>query len=210
MPIALPTASLDGLPRAALLAMRDAGDALLACYRDLDARDAHLAGELIGDGAFEEERHYPPDEVRDPGSGAQYYFHAHLAGELGHFHTYARAAPVGEPAHLVGVSVDERGLPTRLFVTDLWATEGRWCAAADLPAMLARFTFDEASPFVASRALPALLALFRPEVGALFDARGEARRADPAPSAARVLAEVAVSIDARRAALDEALARGGP
>jgi serine/threonine protein kinase len=75
-----------------LLAMRRAGEALIDCYRDLSLRDAHLAGELIGDAAFEEERHHPDGDVRDPVSGAQFYFHAHLDDELGHVHTHLRLA----------------------------------------------------------------------------------------------------------------------
>ncbi len=208
MTATLAPAALDGLSRDELLAIRDAGDALLACYRELDARDAHLVGELVGDGDFEEDTHLPADDVRDPVSGAQFFFHAHLEGELGHFHTFARRREDDPPAHLVGVSMDDRGLPTRLFVTDLWATEGSWCRAAELTSLRARFTFEASPPYAASRALPALLSLFWPEVLALYAARGEAPLDAPSPDAARVLAEVPVCIDARRAAVAEALSRG--
>lgn len=199
--------TLEGLCHAELLAMRDAGDELLACYRDLDTRGSHLVEELLGEAPFEDERHLPPDEVRDPRSGAQYYFHAHLDGELGHFHTYGRAAADGAPAHLVGVSVDDRGLPTRLFVTERWATGGGWCHVAELPALLARFTFDAAPRYTANRVLPALLRLFRPEVEALFAARGDAPNDAPGTEETRVLVAVEVCIDTRRAAVESLLAR---
>ncbi len=198
-----------------LEAMRRAGEALVDCYRDLAARDAHLAGELIGDAAFEEERHYPADDVRDPASGAQFYFHAHLDDELGHFHTHLRLAGAtpedDELVHLVGVSIDACGLPTRLFAPNCWATDDRWRPADELRALLDRFACESApGRYVACRALPALVRLFRPQIDALLDARDalvarDARVLDD--RATRLLAAVEVSIDARIAEVDDALAR---
>lgn len=199
--------------RDALDATRAAGEALVDCYRDLAERGAHLVGELLGGDPFEEERHYPPGEVRDPVSGAQLYFHAHADGELGHFHTWLRvfgAAPDDdELVHLVGVSVDDCGLPTRLFLPNPWATGERWRPADEVRALLDRFTCDAApARFVASRALPALVRMFRPEIDALLDARDalvarDARVLDD--RGVRTLAEVEVSIDARMAEVERAL-----
>lgn len=194
--------------------MRRAGEALLECYRDLAARDAHLAGELIGDAAFEEARHYPAGDVRDPTSGAQLYFHAHLNDELGHFHTHVRIAgatpEADELVHLVGVSVDACGLPTRLFAPNCWATDDRWRPADELRALLDRFTFEAAPQgFVACRALPALLRLFRPQIEALLDARDAAVARDASvldDRATRLLAATEVSIDAQIAEVQRAIA----
>jgi hypothetical protein len=203
--------SVELLARPALLAMREAGDELIGCYRDLAARDAHLVGELLDGDNLEEERHYPADEVRDPASGAQYYFHAHLDAELGHFHAYVRdeASAHGDDdfVHLFGVSIDELGLPVRLFVTDLRATGGRWCRTDEAPALLARFTFDATPPrYRASRALPALARLFWPDLLALLAARGEGTGGGVVGESERVLVSVEVSIDVRRAAVEVALA----
>lgn len=201
-----------------LEALRRAGDALIECYRDLAARDAHLAGELIGDDAFEEERHYPADDLRDPVSGAQLYFHAHLGDELGHFHTHVRlpgaTAKGDELVHLVGVSIDACGLPTRLFAPNCWATDDRWRPAGELRALLDRFTFDAAprGP-VACRALPALLRLFRPQIDALLDTRDAAVARDASvldDRETRLLATVEVSIDAQIAEVHRALATSAP
>lgn len=198
-----------------LLAMRRAGEELIDCYRDLSLRDAHLAGELIGDAAFEEERHFPADDVRDPVSGAQFYFHAHLDDELGHVHTHLRLAGAtpddDELVHLIGVSLDAYGLPTRLFAPNCWATDDRWRPAAALRALLDRFTC-EAAPrrYVACRALPAMMTLFRPQIDALLDARDAVVARDARvleDRATRLLAEVAVSIDAQLAEVEAALAR---
>lgn len=194
--------------------MRGAGEALVACYRDLASRGAHLAGELIGDAAFEEERHHPDGDVRDPVSGAQFYFHAHLDDELGHFHTHLRlvgASSEGdELVHLVGVSIDAYGLPTRLFAPNCWATDDRWHPADALRGLLDRFTCESAPRrYAACAALPAMLRLFRPQIDALLDARDAAVARDArvlADRSTRLLAEVEVSIDAQIAEVERCLA----
>jgi len=66
--------------------------------RELVAIDAALGGRSIleqlgGDGGFAPGEHYPPGEVWDPVTHAQYFYHAHpeggrLPGEVGHFHTF--------------------------------------------------------------------------------------------------------------------------
>lgn len=67
------------------------------CRRRLAARDANILKEVAGDGSIVADwRHYPEGDVFDPGSHAQYFFHAHPANgpvtrEGGHFHTFLRA-----------------------------------------------------------------------------------------------------------------------
>lgn len=197
--------------------MRRAAEEVLDCYRDLSLRGAHLPGELIGDAAFEEERHHPEGDVRDPVSGAQFYLHAHLDDELAHFHTHLRLAGEtpedDELVHLVGVSIDAYGLPTRVFAPNCWATDDRWRPAAELRALLDRFTC-EAAPhrFVACRALPALLSLLRPQIEAPLEARDAVVARDARvleDRATRLLAEVEVSIDAQIAEVEAALVSAG-
>jgi hypothetical protein len=178
--------------------MQAAGDALLDCYRELAARDAHLLGEVLpGNGDFEEERHYPADEVRDPVSHAQWYYHAHLDDhpeEHGHFHLFLRrrgmpagvrpaggraGAPslldVNAYAHLLAIAVDARGLPIRLLATNRWVTEEVFYPAADVCAMLDRFRLEHASaPLAANRWLPAMLQIFRPQIEWLLHERDAA------------------------------------
>jgi hypothetical protein len=100
----------------------------------------------------------------------------------------APAAPVAPPApqpnqgadndeisHLAAIAVDAAGEPVRLFTTNRWVTGETWYAAADVVAMLDRFTVDLAWPSpVLNRWITALFALFRPQLIELVRARDEA------------------------------------
>jgi hypothetical protein len=88
------------LSRAALEAMAAAGRALIECQRAMIAAGTSpLAAALQGAESVDEWRHYPDGDVYDSASHAQYFYHAHPAGERsasggdehGHFHTFLRA-----------------------------------------------------------------------------------------------------------------------
>ncbi len=151
-------------------------------------------------------RHYPPGDVYDPDSHAQYYYHLHPeaerpAGEFGHFHTFLR--PQGMPAgirpaaladfrppddpndalcHLIAVATDVNGRPNRLFTVNRWVTGETWYRAADAIAMLNQFNVDVDRPLPAvSRWISALLSLAGPLIASLIaerDQRLEAWRRD--------------------------------
>jgi hypothetical protein len=92
--------------RAALDAMAAAGRVLIECQHALAAAGmSPLAEALQGAAPIYEWRHYPGGDIYDPGSHAQYFYHAHSPGERrapgggqehGHFHTFLRAR--GMPA----------------------------------------------------------------------------------------------------------------
>jgi len=174
--------------------MANAGVKAVACISDLHARRSNLVVEVLrGSGDFTEWEHYPPDDVRDPKSGAQYYFHAHPPDErdhpdYGHFHLFMRSKGVppgirpGEmsdfvspasgndaPSHLIAISMTPAGLPERLFTTNRWVTAETWYRAADLMSMLDRFVIDLDHP---SRSLndwlTAMVVLFRPQIEQLL------------------------------------------
>lgn len=178
------------LSRAALLRMADAGVKVVDCIRDLHANGSNLVIEALrGSGDFTEWEHYPPDDVRDPTSHAQYYFHAHSpydrdTPDYGHFHTFMR--PKGMPAgirpakvqnvvppageidalsHLIAISMTPTGMPERLFTTNRWVTGETWYKATDVIAMLDRFTIDidHPSPLL-NQWLTAMFVLFRPQI----------------------------------------------
>jgi hypothetical protein len=100
----------------------------------------------------------------------------------------APAAPVAPPApqpnqgadndefsHLAAISLDAAGEPVRLFTTNRWVTGETWYAAADVVAMLDRFTVDLDRPSRAlNRWITALFTLFRPQLIELVRARDEA------------------------------------
>src|SRR5579883_116142 len=80
-----------------------------------------------------------------------------------------------EFSHLVAIPMDERGNAIRLFTTNRWVTGETWYAAADVAAMIGRFTIDLARPsWPLNRWLTAMFRLFRPQMAALAFARDEA------------------------------------
>ena len=131
---------------------------------------------------FVEWAHYPQPDAVAPGSGWRFYYHAHaarqrLAGEHGHFHIFVpppadtEAMAANRYSHLVGISVDARGLPLRLFTTNRWVTDETWQDAASLERHLRRPGLHEADPSDVALWLDNLLVLFADEIAALLEAR---------------------------------------
>jgi len=187
------------LPRAGLEAVRDAGKDVLDCQRVLARTGDNVVGEiLLGGPPFTEWIHYPQGDVSDPVTHGEYYYHAHAAaqrrGEHGHFHTFLRAAgmpqgvrpaPVpdlvrsdirGEPmSHLIAISMDEYGMPIRMFTANRWVTGEVWYAGRDVKAMIDRFAVAQARPsWPVNRWIGAMLRLFQPQIVALIDERDAA------------------------------------
>ena len=80
---------------------------------------------LCGAKDFIEWQHYPINDLVDEQSGYEFYYHAHSVdempnGEHGHFHVIKRDAQRFH--HLIGISLDQKGLPVRLFTTNQWVT----------------------------------------------------------------------------------------
>jgi hypothetical protein len=174
-----------------------AANEIRECRRVLAKSGLNLVGEVLrGFGDFTEFEHYPPDDVYDPESHAQYYFHAHAPGkrewnDYGHFHIFLRPrgmplgirpAPVADatPAaddtadlcHLIAISMTREGEPERLFTTNRWVTAETWYAAEDVIRMLDHCVFDVAWPsWPLNRWLTAMLALYRRDIEALIRTR---------------------------------------
>lgn len=187
------------LPRDRLERMEAAGAEVLECYRVLRKTNDNIVGDILRDqGTFYQWQHYPKGDVYDAESNAQYYYHAHPAGERkpehGHFHTFLR--PKGMPrgikpadvphedapqaandklSHLIAISMDRPGYPVRLFTTNRWVTGEVWYRARDVCAMLDRFVIDHTRPsWAANRWITAMIQLFRPQIESLLAARDEA------------------------------------
>ncbi len=177
------------LPRGELERMLEAGEEILESHRLLTKTGDNIVGEVLrGEGAFYEWNHYPKGDVYDHETHAQYFYHAHptelRGGEHGHFHTFLRAKgmpedarpvpydgevewPSGENAlsHLIAISMDNRGVPIRLFTTNRWVTGETWYAAEDVIRMLERFEIDHARPSLpVNRWITAMPRLFRPQI----------------------------------------------
>lgn len=101
-----------------------------------------MVAALTGDGVIQAERHYPAGDCRDPESGAQFYYHCHReGGEHGHLHLFLPVTPGAELTHLIGISLDARGLPIGLFTLNRWVAEDAWLPAAETSPLLEKFTF---------------------------------------------------------------------
>lgn len=94
---------------------------------------------------FDAWQHYPRHDAVDTSGRWQFYFHAHdpeaadgsrHVGEHGHIHLFRRS-PQGRLSHLVGLSLDGRGLPLGWFATNQWVTGERWLPADTLVRLLA-------------------------------------------------------------------------
>jgi hypothetical protein len=183
--------NFDSLPRSRLESMAAAGLEVRDCLRVLAKAELNTVGEVLrGHGPFTELEHYPPDDVFDRDSQAQYYYHAHrgIAGENGHFHTFLRAPgmpagaqpvahagsepwPTGEEAlsHLIAISMDAYGLPIGLFAVNRWVTAEAWYDAEDVIRMLERFVIDHAFPsWPVNRWIGATMRLFHPQIETLI------------------------------------------
>jgi hypothetical protein len=104
----------------------------LSCWLRITERHGSLIHLFTGGAAIEAQRHYPSGDLIDAVSGTQCYYHCHRGDvEHGHLHLFRRASP-GEPlTHLIGISLDPRGLPVGLFTVNRWVTRDVWRPAAE-------------------------------------------------------------------------------
>ncbi|MDH6260499.1 hypothetical protein [Bradyrhizobium sp. BR13661] len=180
--------------------MAVAAETAVDCIRELHEAGSNLVVEALrGAEGFVEWEHYPHDDVRDPESHAQYFFHAHAPDgrdrpDYAHFHTFMRArgmpagirpADVGGDAsstgadeamsHLVAISMTPSGMPERLFTTNRWVTAETWYRAPDVIAMLDRFVLGQTGPSpLLNRWLTTMMLLFRPQIERLLIERDAA------------------------------------
>lgn len=173
--------ALETLPKRRLVQMLEAGEAVLAARQGLVDAGSNVTAEVLrGQGDFYEFTHYPEGDVFDPGTGSQYYYHAHRTGhaEHGHFHTFIRraASPGRVPAatHLIAISMDAYGDPAAFFTVNRWVTDESWTPADTLVRLLPRFAVRLATPHPAvNHWIGALLAAFRPDIEALLAHRDQ-------------------------------------
>lgn len=95
--------------------MAAAGETALDSCRVLASTGRSLVSEaLAATDGFYEWRHYPEGDVYDPGTHAQYFYHAHPPGERaasehGHFHAFLR--PRGMPSGVQPLMLPELAIP---------------------------------------------------------------------------------------------------
>jgi len=121
-----------------------------------------------------------PDEsgVFDRATRCQFYYHAHAGArhEAGHFHTVRLFHD--RTAHLVAISMTERGWPQRLFTLNLWAIGDAYAPPARLKRWAREWRLAE------TRGEPRLVRFvnlvfeaFRPAIERLQDEKAAALRA---------------------------------
>lgn len=177
---------------------------LLECYASLAARSAHLLDGLVRGQPLVQWRHYPAEDVIDPATGYQYFYHCHAPGartggpEHGHFHLFERSGPAQAPVHLLAIALSAKGVPHELFTVNQWVTASPLPSARAALGALARFEVRAAGDPLVNRWLAALLRLFRPEIAQLLAARDRRLRAGAAQDGdVEVLSAVSIDIDAR-------------
>lgn len=189
--VAVQVPDLHRLSKRALRDMKRAAAEISECVRVLAKTGDNVVSDILrGQGDFYEYSHYPPGDVIDAETHSQYYYHAHREDEHGHFHTFLRrpgmpknVVALGDAedraaadtfAHLAGVSMDEYGVPKRLFAVNRWVSDDTWFSAADTIRMLDRFQIDQGWPsWPTNRWLSALIRLYRHHIAALLKARDD-------------------------------------
>ena len=74
--------------------------------------------------------------------------------------------------HLVAISMDEHGIPIRLFTTNRWLTDEYWYRAKDISVMLDDFSIEQAKPsWPVNRWITAMIRLFRPQIEEILQER---------------------------------------
>ena len=177
--------SFDNYTTEQLETMLEAGFEVLESHYVLAKTGDTIVGELLPEEEeFREWRHCPPGDIIDKDTHSQFYYHAHRDGEHGHFHLFMRkdgmpknCRPVDRPeaeylkdegvimCHLVAISMDEHGIPIRLFTTNRWLTDEYWYRAKDISVMLDDFSIEQAKPsWPVNRWVTAMVKLFRPQI----------------------------------------------
>ena len=169
-------------------AAHQADQAMVTAARQLMAVQAGYASRgiplcqaaLCGAGDFVEWAHYPANDCTDPASGFEFYYHAHTrdemsANEHGHFHVFRRDANKADKFfHLIGISLDARGLPIKLFTTNAWVTGEAMAPGATVAKAAQQFgvkAHGRAAPI--ARWLTALIQLYATDIAELARERDE-------------------------------------
>jgi len=132
--------------------------------------------------------HYPPGDVFDPASGAQWFYHCHPAGEgaaeHGHFHCFLRPRGADGPIHhLAAVGVDAHGRMLRLFTVNQWVVGDDWLDAEATVALLPRFDMQMPRPsYLVNRWLTGIFAAYGQEIAELVRQRDRVLAAHVPPA----------------------------
>ena len=153
-----------------------AGRRLIETYTALASRGEHLLGGLLEEQTPVQWQHYPGNDAIDLESGYQWFYHSHSPAdrtgttEHGHLHVFARrklwsrrkqsqherafAEMLGSPdrqvntRHLIGVGLDNKGVPASLFTVNSWVTGDLMLSARSTGRLLARLRLNTGNSLV--------------------------------------------------------------
>lgn len=188
-----PITTADGMDEATRSRLHQAGLQARAAIGALKQAGHNVVSAILADqGTFSEMNHYPEDDIYDPNSASQYYYHAHREDEHGHFHTFVRRKAMpdamrpapgfqrSEPlppvkdelAHLVCISMDAYGMPQGLFAVNRWVSDETWYSAEETIALINRFRIDGTYPhYAVNQWLTQFITLCRPQIEVLLHHR---------------------------------------
>lgn len=131
--------------------------------------------------------HYPPGDVFDPASNAQWFYHCHPAAEgeaeHGHFHCFLRPdGPQGPIHHLIAIGIDAEGRLLRLFTVNQWVVGDDWADAETTIPLLDRFDMQMPRPsYLVNRWLTAIFGAYEAEIAGLIRERDRVLAAHKPP-----------------------------
>ncbi|HEV7291250.1 MAG TPA: hypothetical protein VGN79_02935 [Devosia sp.] len=144
--------------------------------------------------------HYPPGDVFDPASGAQWFYHCHPAHEgqveHGHFHCFLRPEGATGPIHhLAAIGVDAYGRPLRLFTVNQWVVGDDWLDAEASIGLLARFDMQMPQPsYLVNRWISAIFRAYEGEIEDLIRQRDQTLEHHLAPEGQKVREDRALEV----------------
>ncbi len=124
--------------------------------------------------------HYPPGDVFDPATNAQWYYHCHPAEEgsreHGHFHCFLRPeGPQGPIHHLAAIGVTTEGQLRRIFTVNQWVVGDDWADAERTIALLGQFDIQMPRPsYLVNRWLTSIMVAYEDVIADLVRQRDRA------------------------------------
>lgn len=152
------------------LAAREA----MFCEKILAKSSENILLATLKDALPETWSHYPPGDIFDPETGAQWYYHCHPPtediAEHGHFHCFIRPEGNKGPIHhMIGIGVNAYGQLVRLFTVNQWVVGDDWLSAEASIDLLPRFDVHMNHPsYLVNRWVTAIVRLYGGDIADLI------------------------------------------
>jgi hypothetical protein len=135
---------------------------------------------MSGSKTFVEYQHYPRNDLRDKNTACEIYYHTHglneqINGEHGHFHVFKRNKEDSSKfIHLIGIAINDQGIPVRLFTTNQWVTGEHLVSAKLASKELSKFNLQVKGRLApVGRWVTGFIKLFQHEIIDLLELRDQ-------------------------------------